>query len=95
MKYEQCYELVEYCSETWRACFSPREIAMTAFEIHYALTTSIKNNYVEETILTLLKNLAKDKCDESNNWICCIILELNCASDVWKQLILELFGGER
>ena len=61
MDYGFFYDVAEYGNANWKGGFSPKEIAIHAYEYKCAWRNSLECHEVNRTIIELLRNLREDK----------------------------------
>ena len=69
MTYEFWYDVAEYANEAWRGFFTPREIAINAYEYMCEWEANMEGNNIKELIAQLEEDgseKAKEFLDEIN-----------------------------
>jgi hypothetical protein len=80
LDYSFFYDLAKYCNDTWKGCFTEKEIAENAYEYLVSYEYSIENGTPNYTIRSLIHNLREDvKIDsksESSDYLTMLTSEL-------------------
>ncbi|OLA71352.1 MAG: hypothetical protein BHW52_02860 [Ruminococcus sp. 37_24] len=67
LDYSFFYDLAKYCNDTWKGCFTEKEIAENAYEYLVSYEYSIKNGTPNYTIRSLIHNLREDVKNDSKS----------------------------
>ena len=60
LDYSFFYDLAKYCNDTWKGCFTEKEIAENAYEYLVSYEDSIKDGTPNYNIQSLIHNLQED-----------------------------------
>lgn len=71
------YDIAEYGNRNWKGSFTPKEIAINAYDYYCEYLESIKNKKLTHTMDLLINLLKEDLNDETEFWYECI---LSCTS---------------
>lgn len=77
MNYETFYDIAEYGSANWKGNFTPKEIAMNAYDYLCEFEYSKANEEVTNIIKELTRLLALDGSEECKAWLYQIASKLN------------------
>ena len=69
LTYSDFYDLAEYGNENWKGSFTPREIAINAYDYTVEYQTSIQSGTATYTIAELINLLEQDGSEECEYWL--------------------------
>lgn len=81
MEYANFYDIAEYGNANWKGNFSPREIAINAYDYLCEFEISKKYHLPTLVIQELLKLLKEDGSEETKNWYDQILNEIKSKGD--------------
>lgn len=99
MEFGELYDIVEYGNKNWKCNFTPKEIAVNAFDLLIEFETSQENEEPTHAIKELAKLLAEDGSDQCKVWLYKIATILNLIdmdfadyleTDEWLKDFLEI-----
>lgn len=79
MDFEDFYDIAAYGNENWKGTFTPKEIAINAYNYYSDFEWSKKNSKPSASMLFLMVQLAGDakESNEASYWFNRIVKELN------------------
>ena len=77
MEYADFYNIAEYGNENWKGSFTPKEIAMNAYDYLCEFKYSKANEEPTNTIKELARLLVEDGSEECKDWLYEMAKELN------------------
>lgn len=81
MEYANFYDIAEYGNTNWKGNFSPREIAINAYDYLCEFKISKKYHLPTLVIQELLKLLKEDDSEETKDWHDKILNEIKSKGD--------------
>jgi hypothetical protein len=84
LDYSTFYDIAEYGNKAWRGYFTPKEVAVNAYEYLYAYEESKASGEPTETIKELARLLALDGSDQCKTWLYYIAEALDLIDMDWR-----------
>lgn len=69
MDYDDFYDLAVYANDAWKGSFTPKEVAVNAYNYLSDLNWSVENHEVACGISRLVELLKQDESDDAKYWL--------------------------
>ena len=76
MEFKDFYDIAIYGNESWRAKFTPKEIACNAYDYYEEFEISKALNKITNSLKELMRLLEEDGSEECQQWLTQIKYEL-------------------
>ena len=82
MTYEDFYDIAEYGNENWNGSYTPKEVAVNAFNYFVNFKACKAKGELSYSIVLLMQLLFEDNSDECNYWFDQIAKELKLYDEI-------------
>lgn len=86
LDYSFFYDLAKYCNDTWKGCFTEKEIAENAYEYLVSYEDSIKDGTPNYNIQSLIHNLQDDVENDPDSESSDYLIMLTSEFEKWNVL---------
>ena len=90
LDYSFFYDLAKYCNDTWKGCFTEKEIAENEYEYLVSYEDSIKDGTPNYNIQSLIHNLQDDVENDPDSESSDYLIMLTSEFEKWNPCFIRM-----